>query len=541
MQALTKFRISLSMTNFILIYSLYFGFVLNTPIVGRLIDLTANTESHFFAYTAPVLLSCAFVIIFSFLAIPYLVKPLFIFILLTSAVACYATSAYNIYFDYAMMENIFETNTGEVLSYVNLNLLGYLFLVGVVPSLAIVMVKFDKRKSLKVRVLKRFILVIIATLVLVVTLATTFKQYASVGRNNSYLNKLIVPAHIFNSLRYLHDSVFATPLTYKHLGLDAVITPSANGKPTLMVVMIGETARAMNMAYNGYSRNTNPYTQGMGIISFQDVSSCGTATAYSLPCMFANLNHPNYDRARANSQDDALDILAHAKVDVLWLDNDSGDKEVAKGVNKLMIDPAKYPDVCNGTVCYDEVMLKEFDSEVDKMQGNKLIVMHMIGSHGPTYWQRYPKDKARFGPACEQSDIENCSDEEIVNVYDNTLVYTDYVLAQVIDKLKQYQSQYNVAMLYVSDHGESLGEDGMYLHGAPYALAPDEQTKVPFFMWIPQQYADAEGINRTCLEKDARNGVYSHDNFFHTLLSLYGVKSKVIDEKLDIISACRAH
>ncbi|SGY95788.1 Phosphatidylethanolamine:Kdo2-lipid A phosphoethanolamine transferase [Moritella viscosa] len=256
----------------------------------------------------------------------------------------------------------------------------------------------------------------------------------------------------------------------------------------------------------------------MGIISFQDVSSCGTATAHSLPCMFSNLNRNNYDKNRANSQDNVLDVLTHAGIDTLWKDNDGGDKSVAKNIKKITIDASQYADVCNGSTCYDEAMLKSFDDEIANMKENKLIAMHMIGSHGPTYWLRYPQQKELFTPSCNQSDIENCSDEKIVNVYDNTIAYTDYVIAETIKKLQRYSADYNVALMYISDHGESLGEKGLYLHGTPYSFAPEEQTQVPFFMWLPQQYADAKGINKRCLMEKAKTETFSHDNLFHTLL-----------------------
>jgi len=539
LNTLRNFRIDISMTKFLLLYSLYFGFVLNTPITSRLIDITADTSSWLFVYTAPVLLSCAFVIIFSLFAIPYFAKPFFIFVLVSSAAACYATLKYGVVFDYSMIENVIETNSSEVSSYVNLSSISYLFFVGIIPAILIAFIRFNTQEPLLKRAFKRLMLVVSAILILLLIAACFYKSYASVGRNNSYLNKMIVPAHIFNSVKYLKKEVFTEKLAYKSQGTDAVLLPAINGKPTLMVLIVGETARSMNIAYNGYTRNTNPYTQGMGIISFQDVSSCGTATAHSLPCMFSNLDRNNYDKNRANNQDNALDVLIHANIDTLWKENDGGDKLVAKGVTKITIDTDKYTDVCNGSTCYDEVMLKSFDDEVANMKGNKLITMHMIGSHGPTYWQRYPAQKELFTPSCNQSDIENCTDEEIVNVYDNTIAYTDYVIAETIKKLQRYSADYNVALMYISDHGESLGEKGLYLHGAPYSFAPEEQTQVPFFMWLPQQYADAKGIDKRCLIEKAKTKTFSHDNLFHTLLGFYGVESNVINPRLDITASCR--
>ncbi|WP_255554807.1 phosphoethanolamine transferase [Moritella sp. 24] len=536
---LRKLQINISMTKFILLYSLYFGFVLNTPITSRLIDITADTSSWLFVYTAPVLLSCAFVIIFSLFAIPYFAKPFFIMVLVSSAAACYATLKYGVLFDYTMIENVIETNTSEAVSYVNLSSISYLFFVGIVPAILIALIRFKTQEPLLKRAFKRLMLVLSAIAIIVLIAACFYKDYASVGRNNSYLNKMIVPAHIFNSFKYIKKEVFTEKLTYKPQGEDATLPPAINGKPNLMVLIVGETARSMNIAYNGYERNTNPYTQDMGIISFQDVSSCGTATAHSLPCMFSNLDRRDYNKNRANSQDNVLDVLANANVDVLWKDNDGGDKSVAKGVSLITMDANKHADVCNGATCYDEVMLKSFDDEVANMKENKLIAMHVIGSHGPTYFLRYPRQKELFSPSCNQSDIENCTDEEIVNVYDNTIAYTDYVIAETIKKLQRYSKDYNVALMYISDHGESLGEKGLYLHGTPYSFAPEEQTQVPFFMWLPQQYADAKGIDKRCIMKKAKENTFSHDNLFHTLLGFYGVESSVINPRLDITASCK--
>jgi lipid A ethanolaminephosphotransferase len=534
-----NFRINISMTKFILLYSLYFGFVLNIPIISRLMDITADSNLGLFVYSAPLLLTCAFVVIFSLFALPYFAKPFFILVVISSAAACYATLKYGVLFDYSMIENVIETNSGEVISYINFSSTLYLFVAGIVPAILIALIRFNTQEPLLTRILKRLVLVVVAIVISLLITVCFYKDYASVGRNNSYLNKMIVPAHIFNTFKYLKNEVFTEKLAYNPQGEDAVLSTATNNKPTLMVLIVGETARSMNIAYNGYARNTNPYTQDMGIISFQDVSSCGTATAHSLPCMFSNLNRSNYNKSRANSQDDVLDVLKHANVDVLWKDDDGGDKSVAKGVKLINVDIHQKTDLCNDESCYDEVMLNTFDDEVASMQGNKLIAMHLIGSHGPTYFKRYPSQRELFTPSCNQSDIENCTDEEIVNVYDNTIAYTDYVIAETIKKLQGYAKDYNVALMYMSDHGESLGEKGLYLHGTPYAFAPKEQTQIPLFMWLPQQYADAKGIDKGCLMAKAKQGTFSHDNLFHTLLGLYGVESNVINPRLDITATCR--
>ncbi|MBF4248557.1 phosphoethanolamine transferase, partial [Vibrio anguillarum] len=228
-----------------------------------------------------------------------------------------------------------------------------------------------------------------------------------------------------------------------------------------------------------------------------------------------------------------------AGVSLSWIDNDGGDKGISKNFQLQEINHSVYPELCRDGVCYDEVMLRELDQQIQASQGHQLIALHIIGSHGPTYYKRYPKDKAHFQPDCPRSDIENCSDEEIVNTYDNTIAYTDFVLAELIKKLDNYQENYNVALMYISDHGESLGENGMYLHGTPYAIAPKEQTQVPWLIWLPEQYSKQRNIDKECLLSSAKNGEYSHDNFFHTLIGFFGVTTKDKHQDMDIIHQCR--
>ncbi len=532
-------RIPMSMTTLIVLCAVYFGTVMNYPVLKTIFQLSADVSNPFFAYTAPILLTCAFIIIFSLFAWPYFFKPFMFFVVLTSAAALYAEINFQTLFDYTMMESVFETNSSEVSFYFNMTTMLYLLGFGVLPCVFLAFVRITPHSTRMKAVVSRVSLVFVAIVGIGLIAETCYKDYASVGRNNHYLNKMIIPAHIYNGAKYLKKTYFETKLEYQTIGTDAQMAAAPNGKPTLMVIVLGETARAMNFAYNGYERDTNPFTKEMGLIAFQDVSSCGTYTALSVPCMFSNMTRDSYDKPRAAAQDNALDVLQHAGVDILWIDNDGGDKGVAKNLTYNTINASLKNQDCNGSTCFDVAMLKDAKTFISNGSHNKLLVLHTIGSHGPTYWQRYPDAQAPFQPACNRSDIENCDDKQIVNVYDNTLVYTDYVLAQVIEELKSVSSDYNVMMTYISDHGESLGESGLYLHGTPYSIAPKEQTHVPWLMWMPEQYAEQKGINKKCLERKAQNSSLSHDNLFHSLLGLYGVDTKAHDPELDITQSCQ--
>lgn len=534
----SMFKPQMKVTTFIVILALYYGFILNYPITHKIFTLSSDVPDFWFPYMTPLALFCAFVVIFTILAIPYFIKPFMVLLTITSAIALYAQLTYNILFDVSMIENVVGTNSSEALFYLNLRSVLYVVVFGIIPSAFILMVKLEYRNAWWKELASRIILILLAFVGLAVIAVTTYKDFASVGRNNSYLNKMIIPAHVYDTYKYVKLNYLTEPLTYTSLGDDASLAPTSNKKPTLVVMVLGETARSMNFADNGYYRDTQPYTKDLGLISFKDVSSCGTYTALSVPCMFSNMPRTHYNKAHANAQDNAIDIIAKAGVKTLWVDNDGGDKGVAKHTQLINIDPNEDPDLCNGETCFDEVMLKHADQFIQQDNQSKLIVLHSIGSHGPTYFQRFPAEKAKFAAWCNSKDIEQCSDQEITNVYDNTLVYTDYFLSRVVKDLEQYSSKYNVAMMYMSDHGESLGENGLYLHGTPYSIAPKEQKTVPWLMWLPNEYAQQKHIDVDCLKQQAEQPKYSQDNFFHSLIGFYGVNTKEKQAPLDVFSTC---
>uniref|UniRef100_UPI00051BED2E phosphoethanolamine transferase n=1 Tax=Aeromonas finlandensis TaxID=1543375 RepID=UPI00051BED2E len=287
-------------------------------------------------------------------------------------------------------------------------------------------------------------------------------------------------------------------------------------------------------------KETNPFTsKAGGVISFKDVRSCGTATAVSVPCMFSNMGRKEYDDHRARNSEGLLDVLQKTGVSVFWKENDGGCKGVCDRVPNIEIKPKDHPQFCDKNTCYDEVVLQNLEDEVAQMKGDKLVGFHLIGSHGPTYYKRYPDAHRQFLPDCPRSDIENCTDEELVNTYDNTIRYTDFVIAELIAKLKTYEADYNTALIYLSDHGESLGALGLYLHGTPYKFAPDDQTRVPMQVWMSPGFSQEKGLDMSCLQQKATDTRYSHDNLFSSVLGLWDVKTAVYDQGLDIFSQCR--
>ncbi|HHQ4624976.1 TPA: phosphoethanolamine transferase [Aeromonas veronii] len=536
-------RVTLGVLQTNLLLVLFFALVLNWPIFLHFYTvLSALTHVKAgFAISIPLVLIAALNAVFIPFTFRFVLKPFFTVLILTGSIVSYAMLKYGVIFDAGMIQNIVETNSGEAGAYLNGSVALWFLLTGLLPVLVL--------WSLRIRYPARWYqglawragALAISLLFIGGVASLYYQDYASVGRNNKSLVKEIVPANYVHGLyKYGRDVLFATPIPYQHLGTDARVV-ARGGKPTLMFLVVGETARSQNYSLNGYGKATNSFTaKEQGVVSFRDVRSCGTATAVSVPCMFSNLTRRGYDDQLASSRDGLLDVLQHAGVSVLWKENDGGCKGVCRNVPTIEILPKSYPALCQGESCYDEVLLEGLDQQIAGMKGNKLVAFHLMGSHGPTYFRRYPASERAFMPDCPRSDIENCSNEELVNTYDNTIRYTDKVVGLLIDKLKSLESQYDVGLVYLSDHGESLGAMGLYLHGTPYKFAPDDQTRVPLLTWFsPQLQADRQ-LDMGCLAAEASSQRFSHDNLFHSMLGIMDVQTSVYDNKLDLFKPCRA-
>ncbi|HHP5491060.1 phosphoethanolamine transferase [Aeromonas veronii] len=536
-------RVTLGVLQTNLLLVLFFALVLNWPIFLHFYTvLSALTHVKAgFAISIPLVLIAALNAVFIPFTFRFVLKPFFTVLILTGSIVSYAMLKYGVIFDAGMIQNIVETNSGEAGAYLNGSVALWFLLTGLLPVLVL--------WSLRIRYPARWYQglalragVLAISLLFIGGVASLYYQdYASVGRNNKSLAKEIVPANYVHGLyKYGRDVLFATPIPYQQLGTDARVV-ARGSKPTLMFLVVGETARSQNYSLNGYGKATNSFTaKEQGVVSFRDVRSCGTATAVSVPCMFSNLTRRGYDDQLASSRDGLLDVLQHAGVSVLWKENDGGCKGVCRNVPTIEILPKSYPALCQGESCYDEVLLEGLDQQIAGMKGNKLVAFHLMGSHGPTYFRRYPASERVFMPDCPRSDIENCSNEELVNTYDNTIRYTDKVVGLLIDKLKSLESQYDVGLVYLSDHGESLGAMGLYLHGTPYKFAPDDQTRVPLLTWFsPQLQADRQ-LDMGCLAAEASSQRFSHDNLFHSMLGIMDVQTKVYDGALDLFKPCRA-
>ena len=526
---------------FILWLTLYFLLVLNFPLQSQLVSIISTTESELstgFIISLPFFFGALFFFMFSLYTIPYVLKPVSISLVLVSSMVTYAMYNYGTLFDYSMIQNVFETNYGEATAYLNFPAAGAFVLLGVVPSILIARAKISY-KPIGRELLHKTVGLVTSIAVIGVIAALYFKDYSAFGRNNSYLNKMIIPVeYVAATVKYVDRNILSEPLKHQELGKDASVPPAA--KPRITVLVLGETARAANYQLNGYPRETNEFTAPLGGVALQKVESCGTATAISVPCMFSRMSRDNFDGRAARYQDSVIDVFRHAGINTLWLDTDGGCKGVCDRTTTWNYTSSTEDPLCVTEFCDDLIMLQEFDRAMAEVgPGDAVITLHVNGSHGPTYFERYGPEFRKFVPDCQRSDIQNCSNEEIVNTYDNTILHTDYVVAEVIKALRDRYSEYASRVVYISDHGESLGENGVYLHGMPYAMAPREQIEVPWMFWVSEAAKRELRLDEACLRSRAETESYSHDNFFDTMLGLMDVQTSIYRPDLDVLRGCR--
>ncbi len=460
----------------------------------------------------------------------YTTKPLLILILLISSVTSYFIDSYGLVIDDSMIQNIVQTNLDESLDLFNLKLLGYFLVLGILPSFFVYRVSIKNRPA-KTELASKFKLASVLLLIIILLIFTFSKSYASMFREQKLLRYYTNPTYYIYSIgTYINDRFLNDPVLVQALGEDAKISPAVTARK-LIILVVGEAARADRFSLNGYARETNPLLKKEDIINFSNMQSCGTSTAVSVPCMFSNLGRDGYSDEKALSRQNLLDVLQHAGVHVLWRDDNSNSKGVALRVPFEDFKSAERNPVCD-VECRDEGMLVGLQEYiVENNSGDVFIVLHQMGNHGPAYYKRYPKSFERFTPACTSSQLEQCSNEEIGNAYDNAILYTDYFLSKVIGLLKRNTAQFETAMIYMSDHGESLGENGLYLHGLPYLIAPREQKHIAALMWFGEKFHG--DINAVKAQSDYE---FSHDNLFHTALGLFEVETTVYDNKKDILN-----
>ena len=526
-------------TTLIILVSLFFVLCDNIAFFRNvLMVFPFSFENILFLCSLAVGCTALLVFLLTLVTSKWTIRPVLLLLLLLTSCSAYFMDTYNVVIDDEMIRNILATDRAEVSDLLNWKIALYVLILGVLPGLFVCRVKLASA-PLRRTVAGKMMTAFCSFALVVVMVFVSGRHYVSFFREHKPLRYYSNPSYyLYSAGNFARKALSADETEITVLGQDARVAKApwaTRGRQRLVVLVVGEAARADHFSLNGYKRKTNPLLEKEDIINLGEVYSCGTSTAYSVPCMFSHRGRDEYSPRNGQLEENVLDILHRTDaVKVLWRDNNSDSKGVAVRIPyedfKM---PANNP-VCADSECRDVGMLSGLDRYIAGSQGeNLLIVLHQMGNHGPAYHKRYPKEFARFQPVCETNQLEKCSREEITNAYDNALLYTDYFLSEVISFLKEYESSYDTAMLYFSDHGESLGENGIYLHGLPYGFAPDVQKHIGSFIWLGEGMRDAPNLKRLQSQKDLR---YSHDNLFHTLLGIYNVETALYDRSFDLLS-----
>ncbi len=528
---------------FIILFSIYISVFLNLAFYRQAYSLIPLNElkNILFLFSMPLVAFSVInivVTIASFLWLDRITIALFIFV---SATAQYFIQHYGIILDRSMITNMVDTTPAESMALLTPKMIVVIFFTGIFMAVLAFWPAFKKSVPVWKGVLERALSLVISVVLIAVIAMLFYKDYASLFRNNHELVKSLSPSNfIAASLSYYNHRERAN-LPLVKIGEDAHQLPHMlNGpKKNLTILVVGETSRAANFSLGGYSRPTNPLLAEDDVVYFPDVSSCGTSTAVSVPCMFSNMPRKHYDDALASHQEGLLDIIQRAGLSVLWNENDAGCKGACERIPNQDMTALNLPGMCIKGECYDEVLFHGLEEYIKQLQGNGLIVLHTIGSHGPTYNHRYPPAFRKYTPTCETNQIQECSQDQLINTYDNTILYADYIVDKAIELLKAHQDEFTTSLVYLSDHGESLGEKGVYLHGLPYAIAPEAQTRVPLLIWLSPDYQQRYAVDYKCLSQQATTQKYSQDNLFSTMLGITGVQTREYVSSDDIVASCR--
>ena len=540
-----RWRLPATVEQLILAASLFWAFSANGLFLGATLkDRTlAEPNTWLFAGALMVMLTSLHYVLLALVSNRYTVKPILALLIVGTAFASHFMQSFGVYLDPSMLRNVMRTDVAEARELFAWRLIPHLLLFAALPLLVLWRVRLVKRPWLRAG-LVRLGTVVLATMFFVGALLSVFQSFSSLMRNNKDIRYLVTPGNYLWSIgAVVAAETKGAAKPRQAIGLDAAPGPrmAARSKPLVVVLVVGETARAANWGLNGYSRQTTPELAKLSVINFPQVTACGTNTEVSLPCMFAPVGRRDYDESRIRGSESLLHVVARAGVGVHWRDNQSGCKGVCEGLPQDEVLALNPPGLCQDGRCLDEGLLAGLDERLAKLKGGRatqLLVLHQLGNHGPSYFRRYPSSFARFAPACQKDDLHKCSREEITAAYDNALLYTDHVLASLISKLQAASSDVDSAVVYVSDHGESLGENNLYLHGLPYAIAPDLQKQVPMVAWFSAGAPASLGLDTTCLQARAQKPT-AHDHLFHTLLALLDVKTNLYERDWDLTQACR--
>ncbi|MEJ7688900.1 MAG: sulfatase-like hydrolase/transferase [Variovorax sp.] len=532
--------------------SLYLACAANWPLWHELARIGGAPSTYLPSIALMAVLTvCGSVALLSLTAWSRGMKPLWLAVVVLAAVVQHYMLEYRIVLDPSMLANAMQTDAHEARDLLGWRLLFDVLLVTVPAAVALWWIPIvPMRVASQVW---RNALLLLAAVALAAGAATAMnRQLAPLMRNNVHLRYMMNPlAGIYSPTSVVVKPWFRHSRKLLALpgGVALGASYAAQTRPPLFVLVVGETARADHFALNGYARDTTPELAARGVLSWRDVHSCGTNTLASVPCMFSPLGKTGFE-ARKDDHRNLMDVLQAAGLAVFWLDNQPGG---CKGVCDRVphasafdkLDAGVKSALCDVDECLDDVMLKGLDERLAALPAERrskgvVLVMHQMGSHGPAYYKRSATDAKRFLPECKTNALADCSHAELVNAYDNSIAQTDRFLAHTIDWLMAQSKNYDPAMLYLSDHGESLGEYGLFLHGVPYSFAPEVQKHVPMVSWLGEGMNARGGLSQPCMQAGLDTPL-THDNLYHTVLGLMDVAASTYKPTLDAFASCRGH
>ncbi|MDH6593949.1 lipid A ethanolaminephosphotransferase [Variovorax sp. TBS-050B] len=528
---------------------IYLAVTANWPLWNELARIGGAPSAYLPTSAAmAVLMVCATVALLSFTAWSRWMKPLWFAVVLLAAFVQHYMIEYRVVMDPTMIANVLQTDPNEVRDLLSWRMAFHVLLVALLPAIALWRANIAPMRAVA-KLWRNAALLLLSVAVALAAAVAMNRQLAPLMRNNVHLRYMMNPV----ASLYSAGSVLIKPMFKRSRKLLPITAGTALGasyagqaRPPMFVLVVGETARADHFGLNGYARNTTPELAARGVLSYREVHSCGTNTLASVPCMFSHLGKQGYE-SRKDEHENLVDVLQAAGLAVLWLDNQAGCKGVCTRIpNASAFDsltPAQKSTLCDGEECLDDVMLQGLDARIAALPAERrakgvVLVMHQMGSHGPAYYKRSAADVKRFLPECKTNALAECGHAELQNVYDNSIAQTDRFLARTIDWLQAQSGRYDPALLYVSDHGESLGEYGLFLHGVPYSFAPEAQKHVPMITWFGAGMSDRRGLSRACMASGL-DAPLTHDNLYHTVLGLMDVKTPTYRPALDALASCR--
>ncbi|HXP01309.1 MAG TPA: phosphoethanolamine--lipid A transferase [Luteibacter sp.] len=523
--------------------AVYILVALNRNLWSELHDALAASQGMAGFWTLSVTVCCRLVgnlvLTLALVMWPRIGKALLALLIIVSAASAYYAQTFGARLNEDIIQSVFETTRAEAMALITPASVGWIGLFGIVPAVLVLLtpVRFlPVWQSLR----RRGAIVLVAAAMLLLPPMVSGRSYVYFERNHRPMYEVYNPyAALSGTFHYLQRNVFRPKRTITPIGTDATLAPNAAlaARKRVVVLVVGETARAENQSLQGYARETNPEMKRAEAIYFSDAWSCGTATTVSVPCMFSNMTRAAFDKPVAKARWNALDVLQHAGVDVQWRDNDEGCKDVCLRVPNDDLTTANVAGLCDANGCQDEVLVSDLPERLTRMRSPALLVLHVRGSHGPAYFQRYPAAFNVFKPGCDTTEVQTCTYAQTVASYDNTILYTDHILGRVVDALKAVP-EVDSAMMYLSDHGESLGENDIYLHGADWDTAPTQQKHIPMLMWLSPGWVRDAGVSLDCMAQ-RRVQPASQDNLFHTLLGFFDTRTAVYAPELDLLAGCR--